>query len=163
MKKQFLFLLILLPLLSYGQFDFDTRYFTINATSLSEAPSFETLTEFSNVVSLSDKKEVKSGSYYIDNTPTFAATLNSYKMSSSNYWQPVDMMNAVNNSSNGLQTNWDITNLQPRTYGNSSYSKDGSSKVKNSVYVEVRGLDLMAPCPPYGLCPRCAPYRARRY
>ncbi|MFT4849425.1 MAG: hypothetical protein ACI83B_001967 [Sediminicola sp.] len=163
MKKQVLMLLILLPLFSYGQFDFDTRYFTINATSLTEAPQFELLPKFGNTLSLSNKKEERSGSYYLDNTPTFAATLNSFKMSSSNYWEPVDMMNAVSNSSNRLQTNWDIENLKPETYGNSSYSADGASKVKNSVYMEVRGLDLLSPCPPYGICPRCAPYRARGY
>ena len=163
MKKRVLFLLIMLPLFSYGQFDFDTRYFTINATSLPEVPQFELMPKFGSTLSLSDKNEPKSGSYYLDNTPTFAATLNSFKMSSSNYWQPVDMMSAVSNSTNRMPSNMDISNLRPENYGNYSYSKDASSKVKNSVYVEMRGLDLLSPCPPYGICPRCAPYRARGY
>ena len=163
MKKQVLLLLILLPLFSYGQFDFDTRYYTINATSLPEAPQFELLPKFGNRISLSNKAQGKSGSYNLESTPTFAATLNSFKMSSSNYWQPVDMMNAVNTSSNRVRTKWDIANLKPETYGNASYSADRASKVKNTVYIEVRGLDLLSPCPPYGICPRCAPYRARGY
>jgi hypothetical protein len=163
MKKQVLFLLILLPLFSYGQFDFDTRYFTINATSLPEAPQFDLLPKFGNSLSMSNKKEEKSGSYYLDNTPTFAATLSSFRMSSSNYWEPVDMMSAVSNTINRSPSNANISSLRPENYGNSSYSKDASTKVKNSVYVEMRGLDLLSPCPPYGICPRCAPYRARGY
>jgi hypothetical protein len=163
MKKQLLLLLSLLPLFSYGQFDFDSRYFTINSTSLPAAPQFELLPKFSNTLSLSNKNEVKSGSYYISSTPTFAATLNSFKMSSSNYWQPVDMMNAVSGAKNRMVSNWDTANIKPNTYSTSSYTKDSASRVENAVYVEFRGLDVLSPCPPYGICPRCAPYRARGY
>ena len=163
MKKLVLLQLMLLPVLSYGQFDFDSRYFTINSTSLTAAPQFELLPKFANTLSLSNKNEVKSGSYYLSNTPTFAATLNSLKMSTSNYWQPVDMMNAVSGASNLSGSNWDIKKMKPEVYGNSSYTKDRASGVENAVYVEFRGLDVLSPCPPYGICPRCAPYRARGY
>ena len=163
MKKLALIILILLPMLATAQFDFDSRYFTINASSLPEAPQFEPMPTFGKMLSLSDSANEKSGSFSLDNTPTFAATLSALKMNSSNYWEPVDMMNAANASSNRLKTKWDIAPLQSETYGYTVYSADASSKVKNNVYVEVRGLDLLSPCPPYGICPRCAPYRAKGY
>ena len=150
-------------MLATSQFDFDSRYFTINASSLPEAPKFELTPTFEKMLSLSDKADEKSGSFSLDNTPTFAATLSAMKMDSSNYWEPVDMMGAASASSNRLSTKWDIAPLKSETYGYGVYSADASSKVKNSVYVEVRGLDLLSPCPPYGICPRCAPYRARGY
>ncbi|MFT6126662.1 MAG: hypothetical protein ACJAVA_001139, partial [Flavobacteriaceae bacterium] len=36
MKKYLVLLLLTIPLLSWAQFDFETRYFTIDATSLPE-------------------------------------------------------------------------------------------------------------------------------
>jgi hypothetical protein len=163
MKKTVLLLSFLLPILATAQFDFDSRYFTINASSLPEAPQFEPMPTFGKVLSLNESSKENSGSFSLDSTPTFAATLNALKMNSSNYWEPVDMMSAASASINRLKTKWDIAPLKPEVYGFTVYNADAASKVKNSVYVEVRGLDLLSPCPPYGICPRCAPYRARGF
>ena len=155
MKKRFLFILAFLPLIAVAQFDFDSRYFTIDETSLPEAPQFQESSL--NVIGVENKV---TGSFTLDNTPTFAATMSSIKISSTNYWEPVDMMSVVSATQNYIDTNFDVAPLRAKAYGNYSYSADGASKVKNAVYMEVRGLDLLAPCPPYGICPRCAPYRA---
>ena len=156
MKKQLIFILIILPVLAQAQFDFDSRYFTINAASLPEAP------KLNETVELKKLSEETSTSFTLDNTPTFAATLNSFKINASNYWQPVDMMGALNTVENYVDTTLDVAPLKSQNYGFSGYAADGSTKVKNMVYKEVRGLDLLDPCPPFGICPRCAPYRAAR-
>ena len=49
-------------------------------------------------------------------------------------------------------------------YGNRSYNPDGSTKVKNIAYKDAsRGFLFADSCPPYGVCPRCAPYRINGY
>mgnify|MGYP001548615756 CR=1 FL=1 len=148
---------MLLPMLAIAQFDFETRYFTIDETSLPEAPQFNELPDLRSL----STKEV-SGSFILDNIPTFAGTLSSFKIDTSNYWEPVNMRDALNSSSNYMAPNYDVAALNAKTYGFTSYAADGSTKVKNTVYTEVRGLDLLDPCPPFGICPRCAPYRAQR-
>jgi hypothetical protein len=156
MKKLVHFLLFLLPVTVVAQYDFDTRYFTINSESLPKAP------QFNNSFQLSKISEEANGTFLLDATPTFTATLNSLRISASNYREPVDMMNALKVSKNYSSTNLNIDPLKAGNFGFAVYSSDGSSKVKNTVYVEVRGLDLLDPCPPYGICPRCAPYRFAR-
>lgn len=156
MKKLLHFLLFLLPAIVVAQYDFDTRYFTINSQSLPEAP------QFNNSFQASKTSEDAKGTFSLDATPTFTATLNSLRISSSNYWEPVDMMNAVSVSKNYVSTRLKIDPLKSRNFGFAVYSSDNSSKVKNTVYAEVRGLDLLDPCPPFGICPRCAPYRFAR-
>jgi len=162
MKKQLFFLFTLLPLLAVAQYDFDSRYFTINAASLPEAPQFNQLTQFSQIPQLVKLSDEKLSSFTLDNTPTFAATLKSFKINASNYWQPVDMMGVVNTSKNYISTSLDVAPLKSDNFCFSVYTADNASKVKNTVYTEVRGLDLLDPCPTFGICPRCAPYRIGR-
>lgn len=156
MKKLIYIVLFILPTIVVAQYDFDTRYFTINSQSLPEAP------RFNNSFELSGDSEEAKGTFSLDATPTFRATLNSLRISSSNFWEPVDMMNAVSVSKNYVSTNLKVDPLKTQNFGFTVYSSDKSSKVKNTVYAEVRGLDLLDPCPPYGICPRCAPYRFAR-
>ena len=153
MKNLLYFLVLLGPFIAMGQYDFDTRYFTINAASLPEAPKFDKLSELMKVT------DEAPASFILDNTPTFEATLKSLRISSSNYWEPVDMRNASGSEKNFVDTIWETDPIKTKYYGTSGYSADGASKVTNTVYVEVSGLDLLSPCPPIGICPRCAPYR----
>lgn len=153
MKKLTYIILFLAPCLALGQYDFDTRYFTIDETSLPEVPNYDTMLE------LGPLTEQAASTFTLDNTPTFEATLRSLRISSSNYWEPVDMRTAVGSSETYIDTNLNISPLKNRSYEMGSYSADGATKVKNTVYTEVRGLDLLDPCPPIGICPRCAPYR----
>jgi len=149
-----------LPLLAFGQYDFDTRYFTINASSLPEAPQFDSAEKFNSL--LSNPSEDKSGTFTLDNIPTFAATLRSYRINTSNYWQPVDMMGAINTKKDYVDSSLKIAPEDLRGLRFTVYTSDGASKVTNSVYTEVRGLDLLFPYPPNSICYRCSPYRFNR-
>ncbi len=153
MKRLLHLLLFLAPLIVLGQYDFDTRYFTINVASLPEAPELDQKWE------LSTSNDESQRTFILDNTPTFEATLRSLRISSSNYWEPVDMRNASNTTENYIDTTWEINPAKTSYYGTSSYKADGATKVTNTVYSEVRGLDLLDRCPPVGICPRCTPYR----
>ncbi|GHC58163.1 hypothetical protein SAMN05421855_104144 [Ulvibacter litoralis] len=156
MKKIICIVVFLLPLLASAQFDFDTRYFTINATSLPDVP------QINEDFQVKRSPSEKAGTFTLENTPTFAATLNAIKISATNYWEPVNMMDAVTVSTNYLDKTLSIAPVDSNRFGFSGYTSDASSKVKNTVYSEVRGLDILDPCPPFGICPRCAPYRFRR-
>lgn len=160
MKNQLVKIFFLLPFLAFGQYDFETRYFTINSTSLPEAPQFDSTEKFNSL--LSNPAEVKSGTFTLDKIPTFAATLRSYRINTSNYWQPVDMMGAVSKSKNYTDSSLMIAPEELKGLRFTVYTADSASKVTNTVYTEVRGLDLLSPCPPHGICPRCAPYRSNR-
>jgi hypothetical protein len=156
MIKKFLFLILILPLTLFAQYDFDTRYFTINANSLPEAPTL-------NAAPLTlDMPIENKATFTLDQIPTFNETLNSFRISASNYREPVDMMSVLNTKSNYVDKTLDIVPVDSNRFGFSGYNADKSSKVKNTVYTEVSGLDLLSPCPPYGICPRCAPYRTNR-
>ena len=141
-----------------AQYDFDSRYFTINATSLPAAPKYDKMEAVLN------PKEEDTGSFFLDDIPSFEATLSSLRISSSNYWEPVDMRNAIGNPNTYIDTNINITPVKKDNDGLrvSVYSSDGSSRVNNTVYQEFRGLDIIQPCPPFGICPRCAPYKTNR-
>jgi len=158
MKKLLYYFLFLLPFLTIAQYDFDSRYFTITESSLPEAPNFDDSPQL-----LTSTKETSS-TFLLDSTPTFEATLRSLRISSSNYWEPVDMMNALEPSKTYVNPNISFEPIKKdkKGFSVSVYASDGSTRVKNTVYKEVRGLNLMDPCPPIGICPRCAPYKMNR-
>lgn len=158
MKKLPYLLFFIIPYFVTAQYDFDTRYFTINSESLAVAPKSDKKFETTK------KIDEPQGTFTLELTPTFSATLKSLKINSSNYWEPVDMMDVVSTSNTYINPSWEVDPFESEFYGTSGYSADGATKVTNTVYSEVRGLDLLDPCPPIGICPRCAPYRynARR-
>ncbi|MEZ4874742.1 MAG: hypothetical protein R2793_04660 [Flavobacteriaceae bacterium] len=149
MKKSF-FIFILLPLATWAQYDFESRYFTITAESLPEVPE---LSAFD--INFGSKRDFSIRSLSDFN-----------KVTSSNYWQAVDMAAAIEKQEQYKTNNsYNVEALQQKYSaigGNAPYAADGSTKVTNFVYKEQRGLDLMDPCPPFGICPRCAPYRVGR-
>ncbi len=148
MKKWF-FIFALIPGISIAQYDFDTRYFTIDAGSL---PDVEELTSF-------DLQFETPSSFDID------ALKNYDKVTANNYWQPVDMAKAVDEIERYQQNEFDLNRLQSKMFargGTAQYGTDAASAVKNTVYREQRGLDFLDPCPPFGICSRCAPYRVGR-
>ena len=144
--KKLLLLLLITPALVVAQYDFDTRYFTIKADAL---PDVESLANFS----------LEKGPVFSEKLPTFNL------MTRTNFWQPVDMVGAIGEARKFISSNVAITPLNAKVYGFSGFSgykDDAASGVDNSVYKEVRGLDLLGDCPPYGICARCAPYRVNR-
>lgn len=144
--KKLLLLLLLLPSIALAQYDFDTRYFTIEADAL---PDIESLTNFS----------LEKGPAFSEKLPTFNL------MTRTTFWQPVDMVGAIGESRKFISSKVEINPVNAKVYGLngfSGYADDAASGVDNSVYKEVRGLDLLGDCPPYGICARCAPYRVNR-
>ncbi len=156
MKKLILICVFSLPFTVSAQFDFDSRYFTIDESSLPAAPQ-STFT-----IDLSDNSEKFSSSFTLEQSPTFRGALNELRISATNYWEPVDMRDVASTSNRYVGPLNDVAALNVKTYGFTNYAADGSSKVKNTVYTEVRGLNVLDPCPPVGICPRCAPYRLQR-
>jgi len=129
-----------------SQNDFSTRYFTINSNSL---PQLEELTIYSFKAEASFKK----------------IGLNDFQMNVDNYRANVDMVSAIQTEQAYVPANVNVKEIQSEFYGfggSSNYLSDGKTRVTNSVYKEMRGLDLMDPCPPFGICARCAPYRVGR-
>jgi len=138
-----------MPFFVMAQYDFETRYFTINTESLPDVPEFSALE-----MNWAPKKESE-----------FKDISDFTKVTASNYWQAVDMASALEKRENYQKADIKVANLNQKFSalgGNAQYSKDGSSKVENTVYKELRGLDFLDPCPPFGICPRCAPYRMSR-
>lgn len=149
MKKQ-LILWFLFPLSVLAQYDFESRYFTIDAKSLPEVPE---LSAFD--INFGPKRD-----FSIRNITDFN------KVTSNNYWEAVDMAAAIEKQEKfKTNNNYNVEALQQQYYafgGNAQYNPDGSTKVTNFVYKEQRGLDMLDPCPPFGICARCAPYRVGR-
>lgn len=150
------FLLLLLPSLGFAQYDFDSRYFTINATSL---PEINPVNDFTKAASFASK-------FSLDEAPEIVnEDVTSFKLTAKNYRTTVDMATAVTQRTKFVNTDTKVTPIQAKTYGFtafSGYSTDKSSGVKNTVYKEQKGLNLLDPCPPIGICPRCAPYKIAR-
>lgn len=146
--KNLHYILFLLPLSLMAQYDFETRYFTINASSL---PEVETLSSFD--VSFASKKDfrVKSITEY-------------NKVTVDNYRTNVDMVSAFEKESSftNSEYNAQFLNRKYTSQGVVQYERDASTKVENTVYQEQRGLFFMDACPPFGVCPRCAAFRGGR-
>lgn len=96
----------------------------------------------------------------------YSKKLPTFRLSKENYRQPVSMADAMVTSESYVESNIKIA-IDPKEYGifagSSSYNADGSTKVKNIVYKDAsQGFLFGGPCPPNGICPRCAPYRTGR-
>ena len=140
MKKHLILLLTLLPLLSWAQFDFETRYFTIDATSLPEVDVLETFTEV--------------------NSTSFLTKLPDFKMNNDTYRKEVNMGEVLYNSERFVNSKYEVKAIETKNFGfsTSQYAADASTAVKNIVYKTSSG----DPCPPFGICARCAPFRVGR-
>lgn len=148
--KKLLFLLFLFPLIASAQLDFESNKFKLDFVKLPEIESLMSTSLLSNA----------------DFSKRNSNKLPSFKMNKNNYREPVSMYEAMSASENYVKSDLKIS-LDPKeygVYGNSSYSADGSTKVKNIAYKDAsRGFLFADSCPPYGVCPRCAPYRIHGY
>ena len=145
--KKLVLLLFLLPVVAVSQYDFETRYFTIDASSLPEVDDLVSISLFKTPTPLNYK------------VPDF-------KVNENNYRTPVDMMTAISEKERffNRKQEYDVSAIQSQYagIGGTKVLSDGKTTVTNTVYKEARGLQLVDPCPPVGICPRCAPYRIRR-
>ena len=144
--KKIVYFLFILPALCIGQYDFESRYFTIDAAAL---PSMPEITAFNLDYNNSPKFQKKNIKDFNKVTPK-------------NYWQAVDMTDALSSVMGYQKKEFDVDQIQSQftNYNVATYSSDGATKVKNTVYKEQRGLDFLDPCPPFGVCGRCSPFRA---
>lgn len=138
--------MFILPLAASAQYDFENRFLRMEANALPEVESL------SNI------------SLYNGPSTSYSTKLKTFQMNARNYRQQVDMMAVVESQSSFIRQDYDLSFLQDQFYGSSEegYQSDGATRVKNTVYQEVRGLDLVNSCPPTGICARCAPYRLGR-
>jgi len=135
MKRYLLVLLISIPFFASAQFDFETRYFTITADAL---PEIEELTSIS-----------------LYKGPAFSSKLPSFKMTRSNYWQPVDMSSAIEKTSEYVDSKIEIApTIKSREFGfsfsvngNNSFDNTSSGGIKNIAYQEMRSLYFCTPTP----------------
>jgi len=131
--KRIFFILTLLPALAIGQYDFETRYFTLTEESLPEINSFD--------IDFGEKSPFKKVSFY-----------DYSKVTVENYYQPVDMMGTLEQENALLEApGVNIPTLNQKEFGfsfsvNGSNSRDGTSNygVRNSVYKESRSVFFCA-------------------
>ncbi len=147
--RKLVLVLFLFPMIGWAQLDFESYKGKLDFVRLPEIESLGPLTLTST-----------------DNfSKKYSNKLPSFKLSKENYRTPVNMYEAMTATSEYVKSDLKIS-LDPREYGiygNSSYSADGSTKVKNIAYKDAsNGFFYHGTCPPYGICPRCAPYRVGR-
>lgn len=131
--------------MALAQLDLETRYFQFSEQSLPEVTELSTFT--------------------FNDTPFVKRSLNEFEMNATNYRSAVDMASAVNDNSTYETRNVNVQALQSKFYSWSTptaYQSDGKTRTKNTVYQEMRGLEFVNTCPPFGVCARCAPYRIGR-
>ena len=148
--KRLFFLLLLFPLIASAQFDFETNKAKFDMVSLPEIESLM-ITPMPNKISFVNK---------------YSKKISSFKLSKENYREPVSMYEAMASTENYVESDLKIS-LDAKSFGiyggNSRYSADGSTKVKNIAYKDAgSGFFFADSCPPNGICPRCAPYRMGR-
>lgn len=147
--KKLLFLFLFLPLLASAQLDFESNKGKLNFVSL---PEVENIFD----------SPLQGNDYFVKK---YSRKLPSFKLSKENYRQPVSMSEAFAASQTYAESNLKPTiNVKALgiSGGNSNYSSDSSTKVKNAVYKDASSGFYFHGCPPFGVCPRCAPYRLGR-
>jgi hypothetical protein len=119
--KHVLILLFLCPLATFAQKDFESRYFTIAATTQTELPT-PALSAF--------QKKVKTSIY----KQSLFSDFTNQQVTAQNFWQPVDMVASTQDrqpytrvSLERLQSGFGRNQL----YG---YQTDGKTRVRNEVY-----------------------------
>ncbi len=143
--KTLFFILCLLPLTAFAQLGLESRCYKVTMESL---PKVEELSTFT-----------------FNKTPFVKRSLNEFEMNASNYQRTVDMASTVAGDNTYQRSNVNIDELQSKFYNlstPSSFQSDGTTRTKNTVYKEMRGLEFVNACPPFGVCARCAPYRIGR-
>ena len=122
-----LFILLVFPLIASAQLDFETNKFKLDVVKLPEIESLMTTSLPSNS----------------DFSNKYSKKLPSFKLSKENYREPVSMFDVMATNQSYVQSNIQIS-LDPSEYGvfggNSSYTADGSTAVKNIAYKESRGF-----------------------
>ncbi len=124
--KKLLFLLLLFPLITSAQLDYESNKFKLDFVKL---PEVESLMSTSLPSNSSFSKNISK-------------KLPSFKLSKENYREAVSMFDVMATNESYVESDIKIS-LDPKEYGvyggNSSYSADGSTSVKNISYKESQG------------------------
>ncbi|HBY67840.1 MAG TPA: hypothetical protein DEG69_08850, partial [Flavobacteriaceae bacterium] len=91
--KNFAFLLFIFPLLAIGQSDFDIRYFSIEATPSPEIKSLELV-----------PYKIFGDRQNFGNISVFTPNLAPVSVSTNEYWQPVNMVEAASKDNNFIDS-----------------------------------------------------------
>ncbi len=136
---------MLLSLAGFSQNDFESRYYTIDVESLPDIPQAPSL-----LMELDKIKNTKESQFTLGASPSYSETRNNTTINSTNYWQPVDMTEALVSSTvpyNNSQ--FKTQQLQNKQFGFSISGNggettfdfgDGETKVQNSVYSNQRSF-----------------------
>jgi len=139
MKNLFTIITVIFSVsISFSQNDFETRYYTIGPRSL-VSPS--------SIAFVLDQKPNKiKSSFTLGEAPSYQNTLNTNAISTSNYWQPVDIAQAMTSSTIAYNNSqFDTSKLKEKQFGfsihgnggNTSFEfSDGKTRVRNDVYKE---------------------------
>lgn len=114
---------------------------------------------------LEEQPDIFSEEYNFTYTGSYPLTPLNFETDLDSFWEPVDMMAAVNTRNRQQRRAVELRPINVKSYGFSTrslYAEDGQSKVRNIAYRDMRGLQILDPCPPVGICWRCAPYRSIR-
>ncbi|MEM7186846.1 MAG: hypothetical protein AAF466_09320 [Bacteroidota bacterium] len=144
--KRFVFILLFAPLAAFGQFDIETRYFTMDANSL---PDTRELSSFD--IDFGEDRSFKKMHITDFN-----------KVTAQNYWQAVDMMSVLEQEQNLVSApDINLPKLNQKEFGfsvsvNGSNSNNGTTShgVRNTVYQEARPVFFCSPSPFYYNAPR---------
>lgn len=131
------YILIFLPVLAIGQFDFETRYFTIDSESLADMSELSSL----------DMEFVMKPSFQKRRISDFT------RVTAKNYWQAVDMASVLEKESTKLDYSpINLPMLDQKEFGfsfsvNGSNSFDGTSRygIRNIAYKEMRSIYFCSP------------------
>ncbi|MAT90341.1 MAG: hypothetical protein CMC35_06570 [Flavobacteriaceae bacterium] len=129
------FLVILFPSLAGAQSDFESNFIRIEATAL---PEIEDLSSW--------KLRTKT-------TMSFSTKLKTLRMNTQNYRLPVDMAAAMEQQHGYVSPDFDMSKLDAayRNVGaDATYVSDGKTKVKNTVYTDMRNLSYRPAFTPFG-------------
>jgi len=125
--KKLLFLLFFFPLIASAQLDYESNKYKLDFVNL---PEVESLMSIPLPLNSSFSKKISK-------------KLPSFKMDKNNYREPVSMYDAMATTESYVASDIQIS-LDPKEYGvyggNTTYSADGSTKVKNMVYQESSGF-----------------------
>ncbi|MDC7995399.1 hypothetical protein [Altibacter sp. HG106] len=133
--KRLLCILLLLPASMVAQYDFETKFFKIEATALPEIA------------------EISTWKLRTERTSSFSTKLKTLRMNTQNYRLPVDMATAMEQQHGYVSPDFDTSKLEA-AYGNlgtdKNYVSDGKTKVRNPVYTDMRNVSYRPAFTPFG-------------
>ncbi|WP_435579838.1 hypothetical protein [Gilvibacter sp.] len=115
---------------------------------------------------LEDEPDIFSEEYNFVYTGSYPLTPIVFNTEAGSFWEPVDMSAAIDKTNRDRVRAMSIRPIRVKSLGftvQSPYANDKQSKVTNTVYTEMRGLQLFDPLTSRGFCWRCSPYSGNRF